>query len=344
MTGTVKKQKVNRLQARGIELIFDGHLNGEVILEQFRKVPHGLYKAFVKWHHGKPDTDLPNPHTHVALILRDKPQIPWDDRFDYFKVEVLGVQTVPRLCQPLGKGNAKPLKKMATYVSYLVDGHDNGHYEDTWNYKYDHELIDLKPDGKILCLLSRGKDLRTIIEEGDWTFKAYCFKHKDLIDKMINNWRKFQRDDTVHHELEEFTSKARDSVSDWDPRTHTLILKGPSNMGKTEFAKALLKRVTQKNPIFCSNLNKLRYRDTHQPFILDDMNFRALSRTKGIALTDIENERDIRILFGIHTIDAGTARIFTTNEDMEDYLPMDLTGAIGRRIKVVDMESFGRLY
>lgn len=282
------------------------------------------------------------PHTHVALILYDKkPQIPSAEVKSYFTFE----GNVPSKVDKLGAGNTSPLKKMQQYVSYLVDGHDNGRSDkDTFNYKYDFELMQCKDDAKILCLLTRGKSLREIIDQADWNFKAYVFKNKTSIDKMVNNWRKHNRDDTVFHEFSEFTTKAQKAVSEWDPTKETLVLEGESNMGKTELAKALLKHLTKKNPIFCSNLNKLSYRDAHQPIILDDMNFQNISRSKGIALTDIENDRDIRILFGIHTIEAGTARIFTTNQSRGEFLPYDAHGAIDRRVRWVDLSNLGRLY
>lgn len=341
-----EKPKNTRFTARALEVIYNGHQNGKEILSMLRKKKWGLYKGFVKWHLGNEEDDGKefSPHTHVSIILWDsKPQIPCKNNGvkEYFKFN----GALPKKVDKLGKGNTSPLKKMAKYVAYLVDGHDNGGAgKDVWNYKYDYELMQCKDDAKILLLLSRGKSMRQIIDEADWNFKAYIFKNKTSIDKMVNNWRKHNRDDTVYHELEEFTKEARDAVQGWNPATHTLVLQGDSNMGKTELAKALLKSRTKKNPIFCSNLNKLSYRDTHQPLILDDMNLGGISRSKAIALTDIENDRDIRILFGIHTIEAGTARIFTTNESREDFLPGDSHGAIDRRVLWVNLSTLGRLY
>lgn len=336
--------KDQRFRARVIEVVFDCHIRGDLVLKHYRKnLRQGLYKGFVKWHMGDTDDDgeeHQGAHTHVAIILREKPKFDLKKLKDIFKVG----EVRPTLVNPIGKGNTSPLKKLAQYVGYLVDGHDNGLYTDTWNYKYDHELMGLKNDGKIMCLLSRGKTIREIIDEGDWDFKAYCMKQKDQIDKMLNNWRKYNRDNTVYHTLDDFKPEVVESLQEWDHKKETLILKGPSDMGKTELAKAALKELTGRDPLFCSNLNKLKFRDSHQPFILDDMNFHQISRTKGIALTDIENERDIRILFGIHTIDAGCPRIFTTNEEMSEYLPRDDTGAIARRIRVVDVTHFRRLY
>lgn len=336
MVGPTKKD--NRFQSRAIEVVFDDHLDGQEIINAYLDLGPGLYKCFVKRHNG-PD-DAPRPHTHVGLILRDKPKIAYPKLKNYFKVGDLE----PTLVNPLGKGNTSPLKKLSTYVSYLTDGHDNGHFEETWNYKFDFELVDLKSDGRILCLLGRGLTIKQIIDEGSWDFKAYCMKHKDLIDKMINNWRKFNQDATVYHTMDEFKGPVQKLFEAWDPKHETLVLKGPSNMGKTELAKAALKLLTGKAPLFCRNLNKLRFRDQHQAFILDDMNLYTMNRCKAIALTDVENESDIRILFGIHTIDAGTPRIFTTNEEYYEYFPTDETGALERRVRWIDLTKYGRLY
>lgn len=339
----------NRLCAQAIEIIFAGHIPGDEILKYYRSQSKnfGLYKGFVKWHHGDPTEEEEKPHTHVAIVLLEKPQIPWDKRLEFFKVSVVGVNHLPSTVQPLGKGNNSTVKKLNRYVTYLVDGHDNGKYKDTWNYKYDHELETSKTDGKIIILLNRGWTLRQIIENGDADFQAYCFKQKDPVDKMINNWRKFYRNDSIRHKLTSFNPEPVKKIMDlWDPKKETLILKGPSNMGKTALAKALLKKVTKTCPIFCSNLNKLRYRDYGQSFILDDMNYSGKSRTKLIHLLDIENERDIRILHAIHTIEAGVGRIMTTNEELSELFPQEhyWKTEIQRRFCYIDLTTFGRLY
>lgn len=340
------------LRAKAIELVYTGHIDGQMIIDSLKDNKYGIYKCFVKQHtgicRGKPDKA---PHTHVGIILREKPSIHWENRKEFFKVGQVGHESIPNLVEPLGKGNTSPLKKLDNYVSYMCDGHDNGRYKDTWNYKYDHELSKCNKDARVLLLLSRGNTLRQIIDDSDWNFRAYIFKNKTKIDIMVNNYRKHNRDDTVYHEIEEFLTKpsqkeALTELEAWDSARETLILQGPSNQGKTELAKAILKKKTGKNPLFCSNLNKLAFRDAHQPFILDDMNFNRVSRSKGIHLMDIENERDIRILFGIHSIDAGTPRIFTTNENANDFLPYgcDTDIALKRRYRWIDLTKYGRLY
>lgn len=344
----------NQFRATAVEVIFNGHIDAELLLQHFRRSKYGLHSGFIKWHNGEePESDDdekgPGPHTHCSLHLRETPRLPMKNR-EHYKYFSLGhgpdePADIPYCVEALGKGNGSAVKKMHVYVSYLTDGHDNGQYKDSWNYKYDHELAGCKDDGKILLLLDRGKTFRQIVDEADWNFKAYCMKQADPIAKMINNWKKHNQDLTVRHKLKEFNPELVTNIlEDWKPDKESLIIKGPSNKGKTELAKALLKELTGKNPLFCSNLNKLKYRDAHQPFVLDDMNFSQISRSKGISLLDIENERDIRILFGIHTIDAGCPRIFTTNEEMEAFLPFSDDPAIARRFRVIDVTSFGRLY
>lgn len=107
-----------------------------------------------------------------------------------------------------------------------------------------------------------------------------------------------------------------------------------------------------------TNLNKLPFSEKGQGLVFDDMNFSNHNRTTAIHLVDIENDRDMRILFGIHTILAGTPKIMCTNEALYDFLPLvgDPSFANGfakkskedeailRRITHLDLTKFGKLY
>lgn len=323
-----------RFQARAVEIVFDVLIDGDLILETYKKLKQGLYKGFVKHH------KIPNGHTHVGIILREKPKYDYKKLKQIFKVG----EVEPTLVNPIGKGNSSPLKKLVKYGRYLTDGHDNGRFEDTWNYKFDLELMGLKKDSYILCKLSRRVTMRQLISESDWELKAYYFKNKSKIDAMVNNWKVFYKEQETYYPLDSYKPEILTMLQKWKPEEQTLILRGPTNLGKTELAKSLLKELTGKNPLFCRNLNKLRYRDDGQPFILDDMEFSSITREAGIHITDTKQDSDIRVLFGIHTVEATTPRIFTTNRIYEDYLPYDQYLAISKRILWVDLEKFGRLY
>lgn len=197
-----------------------------------------------------------------------------------------------------------------------------------------------------MCHINRALSLKQIIEQSEWDMRAYIYKNMLKLKEMINTWKQVNTNHTVTHKIGEYHKNVVDLLDAWDPTKQTLIIKGPSNLGKTEFAKAVVFHKTKKHAAFCSNLNKLKYRDAHQPIIFDDMNFRLLSREKTIHLLDIENDRDIRILFGIHTIEAGTMRVITTNENLSVLLPRekDLYGAIDRRYFFVDLTPFKTIY
>lgn len=156
------------------------------MLDHIAKQTFGIYKAFVKWH--RKDGD----HTHVAVILREKPKLRHPYEYFTLKVGDLGDKTElkPSLVKPLGKGNSKPIKKLSKYVAYLVDGHDNGQYEDTWNYKYDHELINCATTvGRALCLMSRDYTYEQIYKDACWDERA---KLSDKRKNILSAWRQFK--------------------------------------------------------------------------------------------------------------------------------------------------------
>lgn len=164
----------NTIQSKILEIIYNEHIDGKIILEQLKNKKYGVYKAFVKWHMNGTN------HTHVAVILRDKPKlsITTNSHKAYFIIKVgeVGdkiVKIIPHLVKPIGIGNTSPMKKMATYLDYLTDGHDNDHFKDTWNYKLDYELLKTKSViGKCTLLMSRGQTIEQIYKDADWDFRA----------------------------------------------------------------------------------------------------------------------------------------------------------------------------
>lgn len=339
------KKEDKRFQARATELVYNGHLQADDIFRMLKKQQYGLHSGFVKWHNGNTEDDDDEEvgeHTHVGFIFRQKPKIAYDKLKDFFKVG----EVRPKLHEALGKGNSSPKKKLIVYAEYCTNGHDNGSFKDFFHHKFDLELEQCDRDGAILLLLNRGLTFRQIVTEASWKDKAYYMKQKDQIDKMINNWKRFNRDDTVFYKIDSFKQEVVEKLKEWDPTKQTLILKGPSDQGKTELAKALLLHHTKLNPIFCSNINKLKWRDAHQPFILDDMEFKKTNKPQLISVLDLKNQRDIRILFGIHTVEAKTPRILTTNENMEDYINVEhlYKDEIQRRFFYLDITPFGQLY
>lgn len=333
--------KDSRFRSKVVEIIFNGHINFDDILSAYSVRNDGVYALFVKWHiNGK-------NHTHIGLIVRSRD--PQKIEFQNLKksFEVAGVE--PNLVAPISKNNQSVKTKLGRYVSYLTDGHDNGKFKDSWNFKFDWEIEQCKTNiGKIMVLHDRGLNWKQIVRFGNRDWEGDLNLKMDKYQKALNNKMKLDEDQTVRHEITDFKKEALKKIVDskWDPTKQVLILKGPSNMGKTELAKALCKKQTKKDPLFVSNLNKIRFQQGNQPIVFDDMKFHLTRREKVIHLMDVENERDIRILFGIHTIPAQTLKIFTTNEDLTDFLPhfAEDDTAISRRYCFVDMTELGCLY
>ena len=95
-----------------------------------------------------------------------------------------------------------------------------------------------------------------------------------------------------------------------------LVLHGPSGTGKTQLSKSIAKNLLKKEPFLVSDINSLRDLKKSESvcIIFDDINTADISRETLIHLLDVEETRQIRILYGYATIQAGTTRIFTTNK------------------------------
>lgn len=117
----------------------------------------------------------------------------------------------------------------------------------------------------------------------------------------------------------------------WTPKTTTLILLGPSGIGKTQWALAQF-----VSPLLISHSDGLKaLRPEHDAVIFDDMSFNHWPRTSAIHLVDLECDRQINVKFGCVTLPARLPRILTSNSEWEALMPSDEAGAIKRRCKIV---------
>lgn len=126
----------------------------------------------------------------------------------------------------------------------------------------------------------------------------------------------------------------------WDGATHTLVIYGATNLGKTSLAKALLPEA-----LLTRHLDKLREYDPtrYKGIILDDMSFSHLHRETQIALVDRHEDTQIHVRYSVAEIPAGTPVIITTNSLPSTILRMD-DPAIARRCHVVLMKGVGQFF
>lgn len=352
-----KPVKRVRFQTRCWEVIFDTDVDTSMVktkLEEFEKAKYGIYKAFGVYHNEGEDG---KSHIHLGMILRDVPKTLYSDNLkEYFGTTQ---------CSILGKKGKKKLtcdQKLQIYYNYCMD-EDHPHHVNTtiesllikgdWTpsetVKQGSKIINVDEmtiKTWFLYKLKNNFSFREIVESASIDREAELYYSFDKYKRMFNTYVKFNKSETKYRTTEEFRPEVVEHiVSQWNPKKQTLILKGPSNKGKTELAKALLKNINKNiNPIICSSKEKLRWRDPAQPILYDDMNFSKFSRSSTIHFLDIENDRDIRILRDVHTIEAGTPRIMTTNEELEIFMDNFDDPAIARRFLEIDVTPFGVLY
>lgn len=89
------------------------------------------------------------------------------------------------------------------------------------------------------------------------------------------------------------------------------VLIGASGIGKTSLARAMGQSLG--SPFWATTLNSLKLYNGEKVIIFDDIGLGNMNRENIISLMDVENLQDIRVLFGIVSIPAGTRRIFSCN-------------------------------
>lgn len=99
--------------------------------------------------------------------------------------------------------------------------------------------------------------------------------------------------------------------------THSLAITGPSGAGKTQFALYLGAHLAGSldGVLWITHLDGLRARlhKRHSVIIFDDMSFHHMPPTSWIALTDLEQPREIHCRYTNPVIPARVTRIFTSN-------------------------------
>jgi hypothetical protein len=148
-----------------------------------------------------------------------------------------------------------------------------------------------------------------------------------------------RRKNIVVRDMGEFVN-VPDVVSDWvrGEEVVSLVIHGHPGTGKTQLAMAAMtERLNSPKFIMISNKNQLgelAKSPDGTGLIFDDMGMDDLGREALIHLTDIEQDRAIRVLYGVADIPKHTLKIFTLNR-LDALTRGDR--AIERRVRVVEL-------
>lgn len=138
---------------------------------------------------------------------------------------------------------------------------------------------------------------------------------------------------TAPRTLEEFKN-----VPAFPPNWKNLFFQGPTNLGKTQLAKALLPEAT-----VVRHRDQLRLCDFSKGVIFDDFDCHHWPPASVIHLLDWDEASGIDVKHGHVIIPAGTRKIFTFNSELTTWAPRDATNAqmdaIRRRIHVVTFDQ-----
>lgn len=168
---------------------------------------------------------------------------------------------------------------------------------------------------RVASLVKDNASIRQIAQEEPEAFIKY---HKGIV--ALKNIL------CPEYETTEFTEKRYNKDHDW---SKTQIFLGPTNCGKTTYAKQLLPKA-----LFVTHMDDLvKYNpDNYDGIIYDEASFIHLPRESQIHLCDQAEDRSLHVRYMCARIPKHTKKIFTSNKTVGEILLLD--PAIERRIQV----------
>lgn len=282
----VEKKKVFRVQYKQIGLTYskcpiDKKLLMDTIMEKFEVLD---YFAVQESHDPKKDGyDPQNPnHVHIWMELAMKPNITNCNAFDYLAGD----------------------KKYHCNI-----GKKNRSWINNYLRKQDKEPYTNIPEGFIGLALAGN-------------YKGAIQRFRDTYPKeyAISMPR-------IHANLRALAAPLRESVifplsTKWTPpgydwKTRSLLLIGPSDLGKTEYLKSYVHHALGKTFLFVNKLDRLKTYVDEDFIIYDEAYFPNLTREDVINLTDVPQPRDIACRNSDAHIPAGVPRLFSSNRQLE---------------------------
>lgn len=225
---------------------------------------------------------------------------------------------------PSGKWRNAPMAKGATVqdnIDYCSKGDSKLEAHRTW--------------GTLPVHKAKSSKLALAIQ----AMKDGASKHKiahDFAEVYVHHGKKLDHWQQVYNTPIGTAKYTLAEFPDWEPITdftNTIVLYGKSNIGKSQFARAHFKA-----PLVITQIDRLAdldYPRTHDGLIIDDCPIAKWSRERQMALTGVETDGHIRILYQSKTIPAGCPRVVVSNYDGWDVFGDNRSdGSVTRRSRL----------
>ena len=306
---SVEKPKSYRLQGKHLFLTYaQYHGARENIWKQLEEKldKWGVEKYLVSTEKHKDG----NPHAHVYIRLNRKCNIINNEYLDILDEKNEKKHGKYESCRSyqavIGYVSKEGLKEALTNMDLTSEGKEVNVW---WDVLQCAESGDIEKGLDIL----KGKATR-----------SYIMDHK----KLVNNLHLI-KERANPTEMQVYDKKSFDyspKILNWlekESSKKTLVLVGPSGIGKTESIKSLLAEKFKKSEILrvtdINGLKKLKDRK-YKAIMLDDVNFASMSVESIITLFDIHNGGDLRILYESVELPPGMPRALISNKDLNSQL------------------------
>lgn len=157
--------------------------------------------------------------------------------------------------------------------------------------------------------------------------------HADAVERTLRRLRPAAI--YVPYDLGTFIEQP--GIREWRREEETLHLWGPTGIGKTKYAQALISEGGNRPYRLIRHLTGLRGREEGSGIIFDDVAFKTLDIEEVIHIVDCCDETQVNIKHSVAFIERGCPRIITSN--FADIWPPDPAGALGRRVRTVECKA-----
>lgn len=314
MSNQTKKASVFRLTASRVHLTYRGHLPFEDLDEcinkaigKNRKIKTNDINVFRSVVHESSDQENPYDHTHY-LVWFDKKLDSRNPRiFDF--------------------GEVHPnIQSVAT---------DN-HWKNCWQYhEKGPELLSPEPHNDPFSAIESDMPMLKRIKVASNLYEACQAAGVEI--RSVNDVNMIRKDKGRREgTTSSYTKESFRDDTGFPEFFRSVVLYGPSGIGKTEFALSRF-----DNALLVTHIDTLKHFDPeiYDGIVFDDMSFTHIPREAAIQLVDWDFDRDVHCRHANAFIPKKTRKIFTTNIDNGYIFPVDPYGAIARRVQRVEVKE-----